>query len=79
MFVFFKRCLQYILIYDLYSFIKQLTKMTSQLFIALDDMSKRIPVVKLERVETVYSDFKNTTHKSLVSNNDGRMCIITEV
>jgi hypothetical protein len=45
-------------------------KERSQLFIALNDMSKRIPVVKLERVDTLYSTFKKATHKSLVSNNN---------
>lgn len=41
----------------------------SQLLIALGDKNKRIPVVKLERVETLYSTFKKVTSKSLVSNN----------
>jgi hypothetical protein len=39
-----------------------------QLFKALDDLSKRIPVVKLERVEAVYPTFKEATRESVVSN-----------
>jgi hypothetical protein len=39
-----------------------------QLFKALDDLTKRIPVVKLERLEAVYPNFKEAAHESLVSN-----------
>jgi hypothetical protein len=39
-----------------------------RLFKLLDDLSKRIPVVKLERLEAVYPNFKETAHESLVSN-----------
>lgn len=35
---------------------------------ALDDLSKRIPVVKLERLEAVYPNLKEAAHESLVSN-----------
>lgn len=40
-----------------------------ELFKALGDLGKRIPVVKLERVETFYSTVKNA-QKTVVSNND---------
>jgi hypothetical protein len=39
-----------------------------QLFKALDDLAKRIPVVKLERLVAVYPNFKEASHESLVSN-----------
>jgi hypothetical protein len=39
-----------------------------QLFKALDDLTKRIPVVKLERVEALYPTFKEAVHESVVSN-----------
>lgn len=39
-----------------------------QLIKALDDLSKRIPVVKLERVEAVCPTFKESASESLVSN-----------
>jgi hypothetical protein len=41
----------------------------TQILIALDGMNKRIPVVRLERVETLYSTSKKATRKSVVSNN----------
>jgi uncharacterized membrane protein len=44
------------------------------LFKALDDLGKRIPVVKLERVETLYPTVKNA-QKSLVSNSDKELWI----
>jgi hypothetical protein len=41
-----------------------------KLFNIHDNFSKRIPVVKLERVETLYPTFQTAAHKSVVSNND---------
>jgi hypothetical protein len=40
-----------------------------ELFKALGDLGKRIPIVKLERVETFYPDVKND-QKSIVSKSD---------
>jgi hypothetical protein len=40
-----------------------------ELFKALGDLGKRIPVVKLERVETFYATVKNA-QKTVVSNSD---------
>jgi hypothetical protein len=40
-----------------------------ELFKALGDLTKRIPVVKLERVETLYPTVKNA-QKSVVSNSN---------
>jgi hypothetical protein len=40
-----------------------------ELFKALGDLGKRIPVVKLERVETFYPTVKNA-QKTVVSNSD---------
>jgi len=40
-----------------------------ELFKALGDLGKRIPVVKLERVETFYPTVK-TAQKTVVSNSD---------
>jgi uncharacterized membrane protein len=40
-----------------------------ELLKALDDLGKRIPVIKLERVETLYPTVKNA-QKSVVSNSN---------